>query len=79
VTAGFTENGYLLPVVFRRGFDRFDASKRAHIGVIEATFEAARTWLRGHAANEFFLFVHTYQVARCGSTRRVHRCRRAGR
>jgi arylsulfatase A-like enzyme len=62
MTAAFTENGYVLPVVFRRGFDRFDAAKHPQGGIIEDTTGRALAWLREHAASEFFLFVHTYQV-----------------
>lgn len=62
LTTAITEDGYLHPTIFQRGFDRFDASKHPHQGQIETTFGKASMWLREHADQEFLLFLHTYQV-----------------
>jgi arylsulfatase A-like enzyme len=62
ITAAFTEDGYVIPSVFQRGFEEFSASNRPHDGRIEDTVALASAWLRRHAGDEFFLFLHTYQV-----------------
>ena len=66
-TAAFTENAYVGPLPFQRGFDRFDADTSLDgvgtTGLIDATFGKALAWAsRVHAEGPFFLFAHTYQV-----------------
>jgi arylsulfatase A-like enzyme len=66
-TAAFVEVDTPL---FRRGFDSFDVATgtteeryaRAAEHASRATFERARTWLRGNADVPFFLFIHTYAL-----------------
>ena len=61
-TAAFTENAFVSPAVFQRGFGVFRANPAWEGGVIEDTFASAIAWLRRHADQPFLLFVHTYQV-----------------
>jgi arylsulfatase A-like enzyme len=65
-TAAFTENAYVDPSVFARGFDVFRANTTmaggGPAGLVEDTLASAGAWLRAHAEGEVFLFVHTYQV-----------------
>lgn len=61
-TAAITEDGYVDPTMFHRGFDEFYAHPRPRTGVIDETFARATAWLRQRAGADFFLFVHTYQV-----------------
>jgi arylsulfatase A-like enzyme len=65
-TAAFTEDVYLTPIAFQRGFGVFDAYTSPTTwgakGDVERTVDRARTWLEQHADEPFFLFVHTYQV-----------------
>jgi arylsulfatase A-like enzyme len=65
-TAAFTENAYLKPAVFHRGFDLFRADSTViewgPRGLVEDTIAHATAWLERHTAEDFFLFVHTYQV-----------------
>jgi len=81
-TAAFTEDAFVDPASFQRGFDLFVADRRAELpledrdasggadtwrllrtpGLVEETIRKATTWLRTHADERFFLFVHTYQV-----------------
>ncbi len=67
VTAAFTEDAFVDASPFQRGFGSFRANKTATIegaptGDAPGTFADAAAWLRKHAAEQFFLFVHTYQV-----------------
>ncbi|HWP67617.1 MAG TPA: sulfatase, partial [Candidatus Limnocylindria bacterium] len=63
-TGAFTEDAFVDPGSFQRGFDRFSADKDVGwaAGVVERTVQASVEWLRAHAREPFFLFVHTYQV-----------------
>ncbi len=75
-TAAITENAYMSPPYgFARGFDSYVELKQMVAdrnspspGVITPTgygpktFAAADRWLREHAGERFFLFLHTYQV-----------------
>lgn len=60
-TAAFTEGGYLLPDVFKPGFDVFSSQSAAERAV-ERTVSAAQRWLALNARAPFLLFVHTYQL-----------------
>lgn len=66
-TAAFTEDVYLTPTAFQRGFGVFEAftSLTTTSGArtdVERTVGHARAWVEQHANEPFFLFVHTYQV-----------------
>jgi arylsulfatase A-like enzyme len=63
-SAAFTEDGFVDPGSFQRGFDEFTANKHGGraAGVVEETVRSSVEWLRAHAGERFFLFVHTYQV-----------------
>ena len=66
-TGAVTENGMITAVSgFARGFDTYRENKSVSIwdarGDIETTFDEARSWLRRHREQRFFLFVHTYEV-----------------
>ncbi|HKA29664.1 MAG TPA: sulfatase [Candidatus Binatia bacterium] len=59
-TAAFTEDGFVDPVSFARGFGSYwenrDGSDR-----VPATVAHAAAWLRDEATEPFLLFFHTYQ------------------
>ena len=65
-TGAVTENGWVaIQHGFGRGMNQYKEDRRFFDGApgqIEATYEAARAWLRRHHDKQFFLFVHTYQV-----------------
>lgn len=62
-TAAFTEDAYVTPDVFQRGFDLFVANYESHVsGAVEETVAAATAWIRDNVQRPFFVFVHTYQV-----------------
>jgi arylsulfatase A-like enzyme len=63
-TAAFTEDAFVDPGSFQRGFDEFSADRRFGwaAGIVEETVRSAVDWMRVHAEQRFFLFVHTYQV-----------------
>jgi len=73
-SAAFTEDAFVDPGSFHRGFDLFVADSRVEQagdaamldsttpGFVEQTVDGAVRWLRAHAGQRFFLFVHTYQV-----------------
>jgi arylsulfatase A-like enzyme len=73
-TAAFTEDAFVAPESFQRGFDVFRADKTDEgeksppgvhsppMGSAQTTFAAASAWLHAHAGEPFLLFVHTYQV-----------------
>ncbi len=59
-TAAFTGGGQIHRVF---GLDQgFDAYEQPHAATFSATVEAATPWLRDHAAERFFLFLHTYET-----------------
>jgi arylsulfatase A-like enzyme len=61
-----TENAMLFARAFAPGFDFYREEKGLNVwdtrGDIETTFGAGLQWIRGHARERFFLFLHTYQV-----------------
>ena len=76
-TQAFVAGGFLTPDFgFHTGFDGFsvldpfrhpdsryfDAFRRQHPGEAVPGFERVRSWLSAHAAEPFFLFLHTYEV-----------------
>ena len=66
-TGAITEDGWLGATTgFGRGFDEYRENKSADImepqGQVDRTFGAAKAWLRRHADQRFFLFLHTFQV-----------------
>jgi arylsulfatase A-like enzyme len=65
-TAAVTEDAYVIATNgFDRGFDVYvenRSEESASPGFAAETFGAATDWLRAHAREPFFLFVHTYQV-----------------
>jgi arylsulfatase A-like enzyme len=64
-TAAFTEDGWVDPVSLGRGFGLFRANTSISggaTGLVEETFAEAREWMRIHQTEDFFVFVHTYQV-----------------
>lgn len=66
-TGAVTEDGWLgAEHGFGRGFDEYTENKSADImaptGQVDKTFAAAKDWLRRHADQRFFLFLHTFQV-----------------
>lgn len=66
-TAAVTENAMLSAYVgFVRGFDVYREIKGKTLwetaGEIEQTFGAGLEWLERHRDEQFFLFLHTYQV-----------------
>jgi len=67
-TAAFTENAYVgANFGFDRGFERYAEEKSIddHLqarGSIETTFARGRAWLDTIDDQQFFLFLHTYQV-----------------
>jgi len=66
-TGAVTEDGWLgAEHGFGRGFDEYTENKSADImaptGQVDKTFAAAKAWLRRHADQRFFLFLHTFQV-----------------
>jgi len=63
-TAGFTEGGYVSGHYgFERGFDEFRAVNTGKPGAAGRTFALAKDWLSQlEKGEDFFLFVHTYEV-----------------
>jgi arylsulfatase A-like enzyme len=65
-TAAFTEDAMVSPGVFQRGFEVFRAdtslAEGGVTGGVEATVQGALEWLAANGTDDFFLFVHTYQV-----------------
>jgi arylsulfatase A-like enzyme len=65
-TAAFTEDAYVSADVFHRGFGAFHVDYRTEgqgtAGMVEETVGAGVEWLRRHAHEPFFLFLHTYQT-----------------
>ena len=65
-TGAFTEDGYVNPTTFQRGFSVFRADTRHRLPsggrMIDATLDAAIAWVREKADVPFFLFFHTYEV-----------------
>lgn len=66
-TGAVTENAMLLAEAgFMFGFDSYFENKGLGIwstqGQIDSTLERGRSWLRRHADERFFLFLHTYQI-----------------
>src|SRR6185436_20807091 len=61
-TAAFTEDAHVDPETFHRGFEVFRAEARRQIGLAEETLALADEWLDRRGEDEFFLFLHTYQV-----------------
>jgi arylsulfatase A-like enzyme len=67
-TAAFTEDAFVAPESFQRGFGSFRADKTEEqkngppLGNAQETFAGASAWIQAHADEPFFLFVHTYQV-----------------
>lgn len=66
-TAAFTENGMLAAASgFERGFDQYDENRGISMwdarGDIETTLDRGLRWLRRHRHDQFFLFLHTYEV-----------------
>lgn len=67
VTGAVTEDGWLgANTGFGRGFDEYKENKSADImepdGQVDKTFAAAKAWMKRHADERFFLFLHTFQV-----------------
>jgi arylsulfatase A-like enzyme len=64
VTGAFTEDAYVSPDVFQRGFDIFvaDHGPSKQFGDVEHTVARAVRWITDNARRRFFMFVHTYQV-----------------
>lgn len=66
-TGAVTEDGWLgADTGFGRGFDEYKENKSADImepeGQVDKTFAAAKAWMKRHADERFFLFLHTFQV-----------------
>lgn len=66
-TSAISEDGWLAAATgFGRGFDEYKEAKSADVAEpgepANPTFTAAKSWLRGHADQRFFLFLHTLQV-----------------
>ena len=61
-TAGFTEDGFVLPAIFSAGFGRYQQYGNSMVAQIDHTVGAAVDWLRGNPNQPFFLFLHTYQT-----------------
>lgn len=66
-TGAVTENAMLLAETgFMFGFDSYFENKGLGIwsteGQIDSTLARGRRWLRDHANERFFLFLHTYQI-----------------
>jgi arylsulfatase A-like enzyme len=59
-TAAFTEDGFVDPVAFARGFASY-WENRAGSDRVPTTVAHAAAWLRDEATEPFFLFFHTYQ------------------
>jgi Sulfatase len=66
VTAAFTENAYVDPIAFQRGFGFFRADTGKPSGDAGGrapeTIAAATAWLQARGDEPFLLFVHTYEV-----------------
>jgi len=64
VTAAFTEDAYVSPDVFQRGFDVFvaDIGDSGAFSNIEHTVAAATQWIAENTERRFFVLIHTYQV-----------------
>ncbi len=60
ITAAFVDGGYLNPKRgFTQGFDLYDANRARGLAAIGPK---VKRWVRRHAAETFFLLVHTYDV-----------------
>ncbi len=61
-TAAFTGGGYLQSRYGHdRGFDTYESARKLS-REWERTLEKAEVWLRGHADDDAFLFLHTYEI-----------------
>ena len=59
-TAAFTEDGFVDPTAFARGFGTY-WENREGVDRLPTTAAHAEAWLRDEASEPFFLFFHTYQ------------------
>jgi arylsulfatase A-like enzyme len=62
-TAAFVGGGQLRPKFgFNKGFDSYDLVTKNQEDPLNALEQQAKSWLRSHGQEPFFLFLHTYQV-----------------